>query len=214
MQDDIASLRVEYSTRELRRYSVASNPTDQFALWFSDAAAARIAEPNAMTVSTVGANGRPSSRVVLLKAFDSRGFSFFTNLASRKAQELAASPWAALALLWKEIERQVRIEGRVERVDDDEADVYFASRPRGSQIGAWVSKQSARLASRDVLDRRTAELELEFEGVPVPRPPYWGGFRVVPDRFEFWQGRPNRLHDRIVYELLEDGTWKIDRLFP
>jgi pyridoxamine 5'-phosphate oxidase len=214
MHDDIASLRVEYSTKELRRHSVAKDPNDQFAAWFSDARAARILEPNAMTVSTVGANGRPSSRVILLKAFDGLGFSFYTNLASRKALELAESPWAALTFLWKEIERQVRIEGRVERVSDDEADVYFASRPRGSQIGAWVSKQSARAESRDALDRRAAELELEFEGVPVPRPPYWGGYRVVPDRFEYWQGRPNRLHDRILYLLLEDGTWAIERLYP
>jgi pyridoxamine 5'-phosphate oxidase len=214
MKEDIASLRREYSSRELRRSNVAADPIVQFRGWFSEALGAGLPEPNAMTLATVDATGKPSARIVLLKGFDDRGFGFFTNLKSRKALQIEASSFAALVFLWKEIERQVRIEGTVESVTDEESDAYFAVRPRGSQLGAWASDQSAPLASRDELERRAAEVEREFEGVAVPRPPHWGGLRVVPDRIEFWQGRRSRLHDRVLYTLESDGSWSISRLFP
>jgi pyridoxamine 5'-phosphate oxidase len=214
MSDDILVLRREYASRQLRRADVAPDPILQFRQWYSEAHSAGLTEPSAMTLATVGADGRPSARVVLLRGLDERGFAFYTNLQSRKARELVAVPFAALAFLWKEIERQVRVEGSVERVSDGEADAYFATRPRGSQIGAWASTQSAPLRTRDELDARVAEREREFDGGEVPRPPFWGGFRLVPDRIEFWQGRPSRLHDRIEYRLEYDGSWTVERLSP
>jgi pyridoxamine 5'-phosphate oxidase len=214
MIDDVAALRREYSLRELRRASVDTDPIRQFGVWFAEAVAAQLPEPNAMTVATIGLNGRPAARVLLLKGFDERGFTFFTNYASRKASQLESTPWAALVFLWKEIERQVRIEGHVERVPDDEADAYFASRPRGSQIGAWASRQSSSLASRAELEDRAAALARQFDGDSVPRPPFWGGYRLMPESVEFWQGRASRLHDRIEYTRREDGTWSIERLSP
>jgi pyridoxamine 5'-phosphate oxidase len=167
-----------------------------------------------MTLATVTAEGRPSARIVLIKGFDERGFIFYTNYEGRKARELEANPHCALVLYWAELERQVRIEGRVSRVSDEESDAYFAGRPRGSQLGAWVSEQSRSIENRGALEIRLSELEREYEGREIPRPPFWGGFRVEPEVIEFWQGRENRLHDRLQYRRSEDGGWKRERLQP
>ena len=167
-----------------------------------------------MTLATAGADCRPSARLVLLKGFDASGFVFYTNYESRKARELAANPWAALVFFWPQLARQVRIEGRVEPVAPHESDAYFHSRPRGSQLGAWASHQSQVISSRAVLDQRMQELTAAYQARPVPRPPYWGGYRLAPTLVEFWQGRPNRLHDRLRYRRLEDGGWLIERLAP
>ncbi|AUX24274.1 pyridoxamine 5'-phosphate oxidase [Sorangium cellulosum] len=192
------------------------NPTDPFALARALLEQRRTTEPTdatAMTLATVDASGRPSARLVLLKGIDERGFLFFTNYASRKSAELAANPFAALCIHWAKAAEQIRVEGRVERLSDAESDAYFATRPRGSQIGAWASRQSEPLPSREVLLERVREIEARFEGRPVPRPPFWGGFRVVPDRIEFWRGQESRLHDREVY--LRDGDgWRVERLYP
>jgi len=174
---------------------------------------ARLAEPTAMTLATVDDAGRPSARIVLLKDVDARGFVFYTNYESRKGRELLAHPWAALCFHWQPMERQVRVEGSVERVTDAEADAYFASRARMSRIGAWASRQSATLATDAELQQRVREVEARFAGGDVPRPPNWSGFRVVPERIEFWRGRPYRLHERILYER-DDTGWRVRRLFP
>jgi pyridoxamine 5'-phosphate oxidase len=189
------------------------DPFDQFAEWFMAVQSAGYVEPTAMTLATVDAHGQPSARVVLLKGFDKQGFVFFTNYASRKGQELEASARAGLLFFWDRQMRQVRIEGAVARVTDAESDEYFASRPRGSQIGAWASPQSAPLADRDELERRVTRYAEQFGPAPVPRPPHWGGYRVVPNRFEFWQGRQSRLHDRVVY-LRGDAGWTRSRIAP
>jgi pyridoxamine 5'-phosphate oxidase len=200
-------------TRELTEADLLDDPIALFERWYADAQAASTSEPNAMTLATATPDGRPSARVVLLKGVDARGFAFYTNEQSRKGRELAANPQAALTLLWPALERQVRVVGRVTRVDDAEADAYFASRPRGSQLGAWASQQSRPLAGRDELDARWAELSERWEGEDVPRPPHWGGFRVEPDEIEFWQGRADRLHDRFAYVRADDG-WQRTRLAP
>jgi pyridoxamine 5'-phosphate oxidase len=214
MADDITSLRREYSSRAFRRSELSPDPIAQFGRWFAEARAADILEPNAMTLATVGVDGLPSARIVLLKGVDDRGFTFFTNLESKKARQLDARPSAALVFLWKEIERQVRIEGVVERVSDEEADLYFATRPRGSQLGAWASSQSAPIASRAALESRAADVARQFAEMPVPRPPFWGGYRLHPSLVEFWQGRESRLHDRLQYSRCENGVWQIERLSP
>jgi pyridoxamine 5'-phosphate oxidase len=194
---------------------IAPDPIDRFVKLYEEAARAYPIEYNAMILSTVGADGRPSSRVVLLKGVDPSGFVFYTNLESRKGRELARTPWVALCFWWPRLECQVRIEGRATQVGDEEADAYFATRPRASQLGAWASRQSELLPSRDLLEARVAELDRQYEGREVPRPPFWSGFRVAPERMEFWKNRPNRLHDREVYRLpAEGGPWIVERLFP
>jgi pyridoxamine 5'-phosphate oxidase len=209
-----ADFRKEYMQRGLHESEVDANPFQQFQRWFDDARAATPIEPNAMALATVGNDGRPSLRMVLLKDMDERGFVFYTNYESRKGHELADTPWAALTFFWPEMERQIRIEGRVEPVSAEESDAYFHSRPVGSQLSASASPQSQVIAGREVLEERVTELSAQYQVQEIPRPANWGGFRVIPDTIEFWQGRPNRLHDRLRYRLLADGRWQIERLAP
>jgi pyridoxamine 5'-phosphate oxidase len=191
------------------------DPFQQFGEWFADAEAAVPVDPNAMVLSTVGADGRPSSRVVLLKGFDPAGFVFYGNLGSQKFRELAARPFAALNFHWKPLERQVRIEGRVTPVSDAEADAYFATRARGSQVGAWASKQSEVLGSRAELEERARAIDAQYAGRPVPRPPFWSGYRLAPDRIEFWKSGQFRLHDREVFRRASsEAPWTVERLYP
>lgn len=197
---------------ELLETDVDPNPFVQFHHWFEEAFA-RITEANAMTLATASTEGAPSARMVLLKEFDERGFVFFTNYESRKGRELEANPVASLVFWWKELQRQVRIEGWVKKVESYESDRYFQSRPRGSRLGAWASPQSGIVSSREELDVRYREVESEYQGREIPRPPYWGGYRVVPKSIEFWQGRTNRLHDRLRYRR-EEGDWILERLAP
>ncbi|MBS0437273.1 MAG: pyridoxamine 5'-phosphate oxidase [Proteobacteria bacterium] len=209
----IADLRKSYERDELDESASAADPLQQFERWFQQALAADLPEPNAMTVATVGADGRPSTRVVLIKGYDARGIVWYTNYESRKGRELAGNPHAALQFHWVELERVVRIEGRVEKVDAAESDAYYQSRPLDSRIGAWASPQSQVIASRAVLVANAARYGAQYLLHP-PRPPHWGGFRLVPDRWEFWQGRKSRLHDRLRYRLDEAGTWVRERLAP
>lgn len=213
MSISVADLRRNYCLGSLDGADVDPDPICQFARWFEEAVRAEVTEPNAMTVATVTPEGRPRARVLLLKGFDARGFTFFTNYASAKGCELAANPTAALCFWWVELERQVRIEGTVTRLDRAESAAYFMSRPLGSRIGAWASQQSHVIADRATLEARFAELEARYADGDVPMPEYWGGYRLAPDRIEFWQGRPSRLHDRIRYRL-EQGSWVIERLEP
>ena len=208
----IAHLRKDYALRRLDETDVDADPFRQFHAWLAEAIEAEVPEPTAMTLATVDDEGSPSARIMLLKALDARGFVFYTNYQSRKGQELTARPRAALTFFWKELERQVRIEGTVEKVSAAESDEYFASRPLGSRIGAWASTQSATIASRPWLEARVKAAEAQHGDHP-PRPPHWGGYRVLPDWLEFWQGRQSRLHDRIAYTR-EAGGWKISRLSP
>jgi pyridoxamine 5'-phosphate oxidase len=210
--DDLPNLRKSYERDALEEADAAGDPLRQFDAWMQEALAAKVQEPNAMTLATVGADGRPSTRIVLIKGFDERGIVWFTNYASRKGHELGAHPFAALQFHWVELERVVRIEGAVERVDDAESDAYFASRPLDSRIGAWASPQSEVITSRAVLVANAARYATKFMLNP-PRPPHWGGYRLRPDTWEFWQGRKSRLHDRLRYRL-EDGAWTRERLAP
>jgi len=203
----------DYNAPALRENDADRNPFVQFDRWFRAALEAQLPESNAMTLATATPDGRPSARMVLLKGYDTRGFVFYTNYESRKGGELAANPRAALILFWPQLHQQIRIEGRVERVTEAESDAYFSSRSRGSQIAARASRQSQVLAGRAELDRRVEQLAAAYPEGDVPRPLYWGGFRVRPEVFEFWQGRPSRLHDRLVYRPSGDG-WRIDRLSP
>lgn len=212
MTDPVSHLRKEYGTAELSRSSASDDPIEQFRRWFDDCRRAEVPEPNAMTLCTVGPDGRPSGRMVLLKAFDHNGFTFFTNFESRKARDLSANPYAGLVFWWPVLERQVRIEGTTEQVDGGSADDYFATRPRESQLGAWASSQSRPIRSRVQLEARFRAFEEQFPE-SVPRPAHWGGYRLKPDRIEFWQGRAGRLHDRLQYSRSGD-QWHIERLAP
>lgn len=213
MPSTISDLRKEYTLNGLDTADVLADPIAQFRLWFNAALQANVPEPNAMYVSTVTEEGRPDGRIVLLKDILDTGFVFYTNYESRKGKELTSHPFAAITFFYQELERQVRIEGRVEKVSPEQSDDYFNSRPRGSQLGAWVSNQSSVIENRDVLATRQRELEARFADQPVPRPPHWGGYQVIPDLIEFWQGRPSRLHDRIRYRK-ENNNWIIERLAP
>jgi pyridoxamine 5'-phosphate oxidase len=214
MTTDLAAMRRDYAVRGLTEAELPGDPIAQFRRWFEDAGRAGIFEPNAMTLATVDADGQPSARVVLLKGLDQRGLVFFTNLASRKSRELAANAGAALVFWWGPLARQVRFEGTVERVAEAESDAYFASRPRGSQIGAWASAQSRVIAGREVLEEAARSYDERFAAGAVPRPGFWGGFRLLPVRVEFWQGRGDRLHDRLRYARDAGGAWRIERLAP
>ncbi|MFB9591734.1 MULTISPECIES: pyridoxamine 5'-phosphate oxidase [Streptomyces] len=207
-------MRKQYRSEIVEEAGLADDPMAQFALWFQQAADSHLFEPNAMVVSTATAGGRPSSRTVLLKQFDSRGFVFFTNYGSRKVREIDENPYVSLLFPWHPIARQVIVTGRAERIGRDETAAYFRSRPHGSQLGAWASAQSEVIGSRAELDRRYAELAARYpEGEQVPVPPEWGGLRVLPDALEFWQGHENRLHDRLRY-VLEGDEWRVERLCP
>jgi pyridoxamine 5'-phosphate oxidase len=209
----VANLRREYAKERLDESSVSPDPIAQFGHWFDEALEAEVIEPNAMSLATASADGAPSARMVLLKGYDERGFVFFTDYRSQKGVELTANPRAALVFYWPDLERQVRITGTTSPIAREESEVYYRSRPRSSRLGAWVSQQSQVIASRKVLDDRVPELEETFPGEDIPLPAYWGGFRVAPERIEFWQGRENRLHDRIRY-VWEEGSWRIERLSP
>jgi pyridoxamine 5'-phosphate oxidase len=209
----IAQLRREYVSQPFNEDQVAADPVAQFKVWFEEAVKAEQPDVDAMTLSTATPDGRVSARIVLLKDGDERGFVFFTNYESCKSRELTVNPRAALTFYWHALHRQVRIEGLVEKVSAQESEDYFETRPRGSQIGAWASPQSEELENRMELERRVAEIEARFKDQPINCPPFWGGFRVKPERIEFWQGRESRLHDRILYTL-GDGGWRISRLAP
>jgi len=212
----LADLRQEYARAELTRDHVADAPIDQFEDWFDEVLDSEVEEPNAMTLATAAPDGTPSARIVLLKGLDERGFHFYTNYDSRKGTELSQNPHAALVFLWKPLERQVRIEGTVERMPDEESTEYFHRRPRGAQLGAWASPQSRVVESRAALEQNLAAVEAEHEDQgEIPRPPHWGGYVVRPLQIEFWQGRPNRLHDRLRYRRGNpDEDWTLERLAP
>ena len=210
----IADLRQEYAKHKLDAAHVADDPIEQFRTWFEEAQEADVDEPNAMTLATAAPNGQPSARIVLLKGLDARGFHFYTNYESQKGTEIAQNPKVSLVFLWKPLERQVRIQGVAERLPEKESTAYFHSRPRGSQLGAWASPQSRVIENRDVLHKRKEAVEAEYADADViPRPPQWGGYAVRPERVEFWQGRPNRLHDRLSYRRGDDA-WVLSRLAP
>lgn len=211
---DIAALRHDYVAHGLRRAELNRDPIKQFSVWFGEAAAANIRDVNAMSLATVSPDGAPSSRIVLLKGMSERGFVFFTNYASDKGRELEANPRAALNYYWAQLERQIRIAGAVEKTTSAESEEYFRSRPLGSQLGAWASRQSEAIVDRATLEANLAEVTQRFAGGAVPLPPHWGGYRVVPGTIEFWQGRTNRLHDRFRYTRQSEGLWSIERLSP
>lgn len=212
--DPIAAIRREYTRAALSEAELHPDPLEQFRLWFEQALDAEVREPNAMTLATATPDGRPSARIVLLKGLEGDGFVFFTSYDSRKGRELEANSQAALVFFWPELERQVRVTGTASRIAREESDAYFRSRPRGSRVGAWASAQSRVIPDRAALERRIAEMETNFPGEEIPLPPFWGGYRVIPETVEFWQGRPSRLHDRLRYTRAEAGGWVVERLAP
>lgn len=214
MDKTLADLRKDYTLQDLSETAIDPNPVIQFKQWFEQALAAQIPEPNAMTLATATPDGKPSARMVLLKDFDEQGFVLFTNYKSHKGQELAANPQAALVFWWAELERQVRIVGTVEKISPQQSDSYFEMRPPNSRLGAWASNQSQVIVSREVLEEQLEEFQRQYANQEVPRPPHWGGYRVIPREIEFWQGRPSRLHDRLLYTRWDNGSWKIERLSP
>jgi pyridoxamine-phosphate oxidase len=213
-QQEIQNLRQDYSASTLSENSTKGDPIKQFEQWFNEALEAKLHEPNAMTLSTATINGKPSARIVLLKGFHTGGFIFFTNYLSRKGKEIAKNPHGALTFFWGGLERQVRIEGTIEKVSKEESEKYFHSRPKGSQVGAVVSPQSQEIESRELLEQKWNELEAEYTDKEVPKPSYWGGYILNPQLVEFWQGRPSRMHDRILYKKTDKKTWKKVRLAP
>ncbi len=214
LEEYIRQLRKEYTGETIDETTVDKDPFQQFVKWLEYAVKAEVRDPHAMVIATASEDGAPSARVVLLREFDKNGFVFYTNYGSRKGLELSRNPKASAVLFWRELDRQIRIEGTVEKIDDEASDRYFETRPRESQIAAWASKQSESIRNREELEKRFDEYENRFLNVPVPRPENWGGLRLKPEWFEFWQGRPGRLHDRIVFGLKKDGSWRISRLAP
>ena len=214
MSRPIADIRKDYMLHSLNETDVAANPIEQFTRWWDDAVRSEIEEVNAMTLATVNTEGFPTARIVLLKGYDVNGFVFFTNYQSSKGIELAKNPRACLVFFWKELERQVRIEGLVEKISAADSEEYFQSRPVGSRIGAWASPQSTVIPNREVIENNVTELEKKYANTPVPRPQHWGGYIVKPVSIEFWQGRSSRLHDRILYTAQNNLIWKIERLAP
>lgn len=212
MPNSITDLRVDYTRGALDETSVGAEPFALFQHWLDDAIAENLSEPNAMIVATAALDGKPSARVMLLRGLDGRGFVFFTNYASRKGKEIAQNPFASLVFFWQPLFRQIRVEGRIERVSAQESDAYFDSRPRGNQLSAAASPQSIVIPDREFLENRVAELDTRYP--KILRPPQWGGYRVVPDVIEFWQGRESRLHDRLRYTRTKDNAWKMERLAP
>ena len=210
----IASIRKEYKLKSLDEAAAADNAIKQFDRWWQDAINSEIDEVNAFTLATAAADGKPSARIVLLKGYDEKGFVFFTNYQSHKGQELATNPQGCMVFFWKELERQIRIEGSIEKISTEESDEYYFSRPLSSQVGAWASPQSSVIKNREVIEDNVKKYEAQFAGSSISRPPHWGGYRLQPQAIEFWQGRPSRLHDRLLFTLLEKNEWKIERLAP
>ncbi len=211
---DLSDFRKEYSARGLHRKDLAENPIEVFEKWFQQATELKVHEPNAMTLATISRHGIPSQRTVLLKAFDDKGFTFFTNYQSRKADDIITNPSVSILFPWLLLERQVSIQGRAEKIPTAESLSYFTTRPRESQIGAWVSNQSEVISSRKILLQKIEEIRSKFENGEVPLPSFWGGYRIVPSSIEFWQGGPARIHDRFLYTRQSDHGWKLDRLSP
>lgn len=213
-QNDFEQLRKDYRLQSLEKKDVSADPFLQFNLWWKEALDSKIEEANAMTLATASPQGKPSARIVLLKEISSEGFVFFTNYESHKGKQILENPQACLVFFWKELERQVRIEGKIQKVSAMESDSYYATRPLESRIGAWSSPQSQVIASRTQLEKRVEEYTQKFSSGNIPRPPHWGGYVLIPELIEFWQGRPGRLHDRLQYSLTQEKQWKIERLAP